>query len=227
MRIRMRSHHSPDSRSSRTRARLFWPARLLALGLLATLFTLSACATTTPGSDGTGGTGDSTPTTAATAPTATTAPAATKTPGTPVLVYFSKHPDSDNDVNAVFSVGRVSPDLGVAKFSLQQLIAGPIASEKAAGFYTDLTTSLSGASNCGGADFQLYPDHKGTTTSAPGTMTIKFCRSMQLAGDLTGARISAEINKTMLQFSNIKHVVILTKDGGCFNDFKGDNACLN
>ena len=58
-------------------------------------------------------------------------------------------------------------------------------------------------------------------------MTIKFCRSMQLAGDLTGARISAEINKTMLQFSNIKHVIILTKDGGCFNDFKGDNACLN
>ena len=227
MRIRMRSHHSPDSRSSRTRARLFWPARLLALGLLATLFTLSACATTTPGSDGTGGTGDSTPTTAATAPTATTAPAATKTPGTPVLVYFSKHPDSDNDVNAVFSVGRVSPDLGVAKFSLQQLIAGPLASEKAAGYYTDLTTSLSGSSNCGGADFQLYPDHKGTTTAAPGTMTIKFCRSMQLAGDLTGARIIAQINKTMLQFSNIKHVVILTQDGGCFNDFKGDNACLN
>jgi hypothetical protein len=196
----------------------------MALGLLAALFALPACATTAPGSDGTGGTGDSTPTTTA-APT--TAPTATNTPGTPVLVYFSKHPDSDSNVNAVFSVGRVSPDLGVAKFSLQQLIAGPIASEKAAGYYTDLTTSLSGASNCGGDDFQLYPDHKGTTTPAPGTMTIKFCRSMQLAGDLTGARITAEINKTMFQFSNIKHVVILTKDGGCFNDFKGDNACLN
>lgn len=227
MRIRMRSHHSPDSRRSRTRARLFWPARFMALGLLAAIFALSACATTTPGSDGTGGAGGGTPTTAASAPTATTAPAATKTSGTPVLVYFSKHPDSDSDVNAVFSVGRVSPDLGVAKFSLQQLIAGPIASEKAAGYYTDLTTSLSGSSNCGGADFQLYPDHKGTTTPAPGTMTIKFCRSIQLAGDLTGARITAQITKTMLQFSNIKHVVILTKDGGCFNDFKGDNACLN
>lgn len=224
MRIRMRSQHSPDSR---TRAGSVWPTRILALGLLAALFALPACATTTPGSDGAGGTGDSAPTATTAAPTATTAPAATKASGTPVLVYFSKHPDSDSDVNAVFSVGRVSPDLGVAKFSLQQLIAGPIASEKAAGYYTDLTTSLSGASICGGADFQLYPDHKGTTTSAPGTMTIKFCRSMQLAGDLTGARITAQITKTMLQFSNIKHVVILTKDGGCFNDFKGDNGCLN
>lgn len=205
--------------------RFLGPARSLALGLLVALFALSACAPTSPGSDGGGGSGDATPTTVA--PTATTAPAATKASGTPVLVYFSKHPDSDNDVNAVFSVGRVSPDLGVAKFSLQQLIAGPLASEKAAGYYTDLPTSLSGASNCGGADFQLYPDHKGTTTPAPGTMTIKFCRSMQLAGDLTGARITAEITKTMLQFSNIKHVIILTRDGGCFNDFKGDNACLN
>ena len=224
----MRPQHPSDSPDSCMRSRFLRPARSLALGLLVALFALSACAPTNPGSDGTGGTGDSAPTpTTAAAPTATTAPAATKASGTPVLVYFSKHPDSDSDVNAVFSVGRVSPDLGVAKFSLQQLIAGPLASEKAAGFYTDLTTSLSGASNCGGADFQLYPDHKGTTTSAPGTMTIKFCRSMQLAGDLTGARISAEINKTMLQFSNIKHVVILTKDGACFNDFKGDNACLN
>ena len=224
----MRPQHPSDSPDSCMRSRFLRPARSLALGLLVALFALSACAPTNPGSDGTGGTGDSTPTpTTAAAPTATTAPAATKASGTPVLVYFSKHPDSDNDVNAVFSRSRVSPDLGVAKFSLQQLIAGPLASEKAAGFYTDLTTSLSGASNCGGADFQLYPDHKGTTTSAPGTMTIKFCRSMQLAGDLTGARTSAEINKTMLQFSNIKHVVILTKDGACFNDFQGANACLN
>jgi hypothetical protein len=31
----------------------------------------------------------------------------------------------------------------------------------------------------------------------------------------------------MLQFSNIHQVVILTKDGGCFNDFQGANACLS
>ena len=211
------------TRSHLTHARLFTPARLLALGLLAALLTLSACTVT-----GTGGTVENTPTVGggAGAPTATVA--ATTTPsGNPVVVYFSKHPDSDSNVNAVFAVNRVSPDLGVAKFSLQQLIAGPTAAEAGAGFYTDLTTSLTGASTCGGADFQLYPDHKGTTVSSPGTMTIKFCRATQLAGDLTGSRIVAEINKTMLQFSNIHQVVILTKDGGCFNDFQGANACLS
>ncbi len=201
--------------------RVFRSALLLALGLLVALFTLSACATSTVGA------GDSVPT-ATTAATATTAPTATSKPGgQAVVVYFSKHPDSDSNVNAVFSVNRHSPDLGVAKFSLQQLIAGPTASEKASGLYTELTTALTGASNCGGADFQLYPNHKGTSVEESGTMTIKFCRTVQLAGDLTGSRIAAEINKTMFQFSNIHKVIILTKDGGCFNDFQGANACLN
>lgn len=213
------------TRSQHPLLRLFRPAQLLALGLLATLLTLSACA-----GAGTGETAGNTPTSAGGSgvPTATTAAAASNTPsGHPVKVYFSKHPDSDNNVNAVFAVNRVSPDLGVAKFSLQQLIAGPTASEKAAGFYTELTTSLTGASNCGGADFQLYPDHKGTTVSSPGTMTVKFCRATQLAGDLTGSRIAAEIDKTMLQFSNIHQVVILNSSGNCFNDFQGANACLS
>ncbi len=197
---------------------------ILALGLLAALLALSACATSTSG------TGDSVPT-ATTASTTTTAPTATSTSGgsggQAVVVYFSKHPDSDSNVNAVFAVNRFSPDLGVAKYSLQQLIAGPTVAEAGTGFYTELTASLSGASNCGGADFQLYPNHKGTSVAETGTMTIKFCRTIQLAGDLTGSRIAAEINKTMFQFSNIHKVIILTKDGGCFNDFQGANACLS
>lgn len=200
------------------RSRIVRPAQFLALGVLAALLVLSACATTTGGS----------PSSTSTATSAPTSPAATNTPTSyPVKVYFSKHPDSDNDVNAVFAVNRVSPTLGVAQFALQQLIAGPTASETAAGYYTELTASLTGSSNCGGADFQLFPDHKGTTVSAPGTMTIKFCRATQLAGDLTGSRIVVEITKTMLQFSNIHSVVILNSSGDCFNDFQGANACLN
>jgi hypothetical protein len=202
-------------------AHVLGPAALLALGVLATLLVFSGCATSTAS------TGDSVPTTT-TAPTAPSAPTATSQPaGQAVVVYFSKHPDSDSNVNAVFSVNRFSPDLGVAKYSLQQLIAGPTTAESATGFYTELSASLSGVSNCGGADFQLYPNHKGTSVAEAGTMTIKFCRTVQLAGDLTGARIAAEINKTMLQFSNIHKVITLTKDGGCFNDFQGANACLN
>ena len=208
-----------------SRAYLVNPLRLLTLGVFAALLALSGCGVT---GAGTGGVEDTPTATSTSAPTATTAPAATNTPsGYPVKVYFSKHPDSDSNVQAVFAVNRVSPDLGVAKYSLQQLIAGPTTSERSAGYYTDLTASLVGSSTCGGADFQLYPDHKGTTVASPGTMTIKFCRGTQLAGDLTGARITAEIEKTMLQFSNIHAVVILTKDGGCFNDFKGTNDCLH
>jgi hypothetical protein len=211
-------------------ARLRWlrPAHLIGVGLLATVLALSGCTVT---GTGTGGTVDDTPTAGSGgAPTATphSAPTATSTPsGYPVKVYFSKHPDSDNNVNAVFSVNRVSPDLGVAKYSLQQLIAGPTASESASGLYTDLPSSFAGPSNCGGADFQLYPDHKGPTVSSPGTMTVKLCRPTQLAGDLTGARITAEVNKTLFQFSNIHAVVILNSTGHCFNDFQGADACLH
>lgn len=211
-------------RSRSRRSRRFWPIYLVALGLLVSLFALSACTVT-----GTGGIVENTPTPGGGASsTATAAPEATSPSGSfPVLVYFSKHPESDNNVNAVYSVNRVSPTSGVARFALQQLIAGPTASEKADGFYTELTGSLSGASNCGGDDFQLYPDHKGTTVSSPGTMTVKFCRTIQLAGDLTGSRIATQISTTILQFSNVHKVIILNKDGGCFNDFQGANACLN
>lgn len=164
-----------------------------------------------------------------------TAPAATSTPvpappttsaGYAVQVFFSKHPDSDNDVNAVFAVGRTSPTLGVATYAVQQLIAGPTAAEAAAGYYTPLTASLSGPSDCGGADFTITLDHKGTTPEA-GTATMRFCRATSLAGDLTGARISAEITATLKQFPNIHKVVILTRDGGCFDDLSGMNACLH
>lgn len=211
----------PQRRGSR--ARLLQPLRLLAPGVFVALLALSAC-----GGTGTGGVEGAPTATSTPAPTATTAPTAASTPsGYPVKVYFSKHPDSDSNVQAVFAVNRVSPDLGVARYSLQQLIAGPTAAERSAGYYTELTASLVGSSNCGGADFQLYPDHKGTTVASPGTMTIKFCRSTQLAGDLTGSRIAAEIEKTMLQFSNIHAVVILTSGGSCFNDFKGTNDCLH
>jgi hypothetical protein len=201
-------------------SRLLRLTHLLLMGLLAALLLLSACASTSTGG------GDSTPTASSDTPTTIPLPTATSTPsGYAVKVYFSKHPESDSNVNAVFAVNRVSPDLGVAKYSLQQLIAGPTAAERAQGYYTELTVSLTGASNCGGADFQLYPDHKGPTFS-PGTMTVKFCKATQLAGDLTGSRITAEIDKTLLQFSNIHQVVILNNSGNCFNDFKGSNDCL-
>ncbi|HEV7129957.1 MAG TPA: GerMN domain-containing protein [Ktedonobacterales bacterium] len=155
--------------------------------------------------------------------TSTVVAAATATASTsiPVKVYFSKHPDSDNNVNVVVAADRTSPTLGVGTFAIQQLIAGPSATEAAAGLYTELTASLTGASNCGGPDFQYTIDN-GTHTG-----TLKFCKVTSLAGDLTGARIQAEITKTLTQFPNVTKVIILNSTGHCFNDLSGMDSCLH
>jgi spore germination protein GerM len=158
-------------------------------------------------------------------PTATVPPTATAVPPTPtaagyaVKVFFSRHPDTDSNVNAVFPVNRVSPTLGVGTYAIQQLIAGPTAAEATAGYFTELTASLSGASNCGGADF--------TYTISGNVGTLKFCKQTQLAGDLTGARIQAEIVATLTQFPNVTKVIILTSGGHCFNDLSGADMCLH
>jgi Sporulation and spore germination len=192
------------------------------LSLIALALGVAACAGS---SSQTGSNGGGQQPTATAAPTAPATATATSSSGYPVQVYFSKHPDSDNSPTAVFAVYRISPTLGVATYAIQQLIAGPTASEKAAGYYTELTTSLGGTSNCNSADFTIALDMKGTQ-HALGTATLQFCRATQLAGDLSGPRISANITRTLLQFSNITSVVILTQSGHCFDDLKGTDDCL-
>lgn len=156
-------------------------------------------------------------------------PAATASPtsagGIPVLVYFSKHPDSEHSFTAVFSVMRTSPDQGVATFAIEQLIRGPTPAEQATGLYTELTAALSGTSNCGGPDFQITLDKKGSTAES-GTATLKFCRPTSTAGIGADARITTEIDKTLLQFSTIHKVVILISTGHCFGDESGMDLCL-
>jgi len=63
-------------------------------------------------------------------------------------------------------------------------------------------------------------------TPQTGTATIKFCRSLNSAGIGADARVQAEITATLKQFSNIKEVVILTRDGHCFGDESGKDFCL-
>lgn len=205
------------------------PRHLTRLGIIITISSLTLVALIVAGCSSSSGTG-STPTATPSAPaaTATTAAAtATSTPsGYPVRVYFSRHPDTDNNPAAVFPVNRTSPNLQVATYSIQQLIAGPTASEAAANYFTPLTSSLTGSSNCGGPDFQITLNMKGTTPET-GTATLRFCRTTQLAGDLTGGIIRAEINATLTQFPTIHKVVILTSGGSCFDDLSGQNLCLH
>jgi hypothetical protein len=149
----------------------------------------------------------------------------------PITVYFSKSPDSLSQPAAVFSVDRTSPTIAVATFSIQLLIAGPTLSERNSGYFSELNSILSGPSTCsaplptGGPDFTLALNKKGSVTEQ-GTATLRFCRSTNSGGIGSDGRIQAEINATLKQFSNIKKVVILTKDGHCFGDESGMDLCL-
>lgn len=188
----------------------------LALGML--LLTVAACGNT----GGTGGAATPTATTPP-APTATTtsAPTATATPTRyPVKVYFSKHPDSDSNFNAVFPVNRISPTLGVGTFAIKQLIDGPTSAEAATGLFTELTAGLTGTSNCGGPDFTYI------INNATHTGTLRFCRPVLLPGDASGPRIKAEITATLTQFPNVTKVIILNYQGHCFDDLRGGDSCL-
>ncbi len=152
--------------------------------------------------------------------------------GYPVKVFFSKFPESiDTNFSAVYPVDRMSPTNAVGTFAIQLLLAGPTLSEQHAGYFTELNTMLSGPSNCsaprpvGGPDFTLTLDKKGRVTQT-GTATVKFCRSLTSPGIGADARVTAEINATLKQFTNIKKVVILTQDGHCFGDASGKDLCL-
>jgi hypothetical protein len=169
------------------------------------------------------------PTTIGPTPTAPLpTPTATSTPETyPVLVYFSHHPESEYDPTAVFPVHRTSPDLGVATFALTQLFLGPTADEQTQGYYSEFMGNLGSTNYCSdqSKDFTLSLNHRGTT-SEPGTATVMLCVQVSIPGDLSGARMKAMITQTLLQFSNIKQVVILNDQGTCFDDLQGANLCL-
>lgn len=149
----------------------------------------------------------------------------------PIKVYFSRFPDSLNNFNAVYPVNRISPTVAVATFSIQLLIAGPTISERSAGYFSEFNSILTGPSSCsapyptGGPDFTLTLNMKGSTP-APGTATLRLCRAANSPGVGADARILAEINATLKQFSNIKNVVVLDKAGHCFGDESGQDRCL-
>jgi hypothetical protein len=131
-------------------------------------------------------------------------------------VFFSKSPQSDNDPSKVFPLKRTSDSAGVARFALEQIIRGPTAAEAARGYYTNL--KLSGASNCSGDDF--------TINISEGVANVKFCRNLNLAGDLSGGRAEAQIDASLTQFATIEKVIVLNKAGDCAFDLSGMNLCL-
>ena len=145
---------------------------------------------------------------------ATTAPA----PVTyPVSVFFSKHPDSDNDPSLTFPVNRTALNLGLAGFATKQLLLGPTTAEAAQGYFS--TARLrSGTSNCGGADFTL--------AIAGGVAKLQFCKPFDHLGVVADGQADSELKATLKQFSSAHKVIILNTRGSCEFDLSGLNLCL-
>jgi len=196
------------------------------MGLL--IVGLTAC-----GVGGTSATATPTTTTTTTPTTTTATPTGTATPssGYPIKVYFSRFPDSLNNPTSTFPVSRVSPSTAVATFAVQLLIAGPTLTERGAGYFSEFNSILTGPSSCsapyptGGPDFTLSLNVKGTTP-ATGVATLNLCRASASPGIGDDARILAELNATLKQFTNITSVVVLTQGGHCFGDESGQDRCL-
>jgi hypothetical protein len=150
-----------------------------------------------------------------------------------MTVYFTRHPDSDNDPTKAFALSRTSTATltttqDKATFALEQMLAGPAQAERAQGYYSPFDGQLALQSVCPGAfrDFDLTLNYRGPTAET-GTATLRLCRRVDIPGDLDGPRMSTMVTSTLLQFSDIKKVVILNYQGNCFDDLQGANACLN
>lgn len=203
--------------TSPSHARLTSYGWLLALGALLTLLALllTACGATTSGPGG-----NATPTVKPTG-----------APGSTVQVFYAKHPDTDDNPVKVFPLLRTTTAttmLDKATFALREMLKGPTLDERSQNYYSPFDGKLALQSVCPGEfrDFDLTLNYRGKTAE-PGTVTMQFCRRVDIGGDLEGPRMKAMISSTLMQFSEIKKVVILDYKGGCFDDLQGANACLS
>jgi spore germination protein GerM len=151
-------------------------------------------------------------------PTPATQQPTAREAGRRIDVYFSRRPESDDDLTAVFPVARTAPDAGVARAAIGALIAGPTPAETEAGYFSELGRMVHGPSNCGTDDF--------TIRIADGTATLRFCREVSSAGIGQDARAQSAIQATLTQFATVQRVRVLSRDGDCLFDMSGENRCL-
>lgn len=134
----------------------------------------------------------------------------------PGKVFFSKHPESDDNPALTFPVSRVSPDIGVGTYAIEQLIVGPTASEAAAGYFSKVAVR-DDESTCDGRDFTLSIDS--------GVATLQFCRTFDAIGTMSDGQADQTIKATLLQFPTVTKVIVLNKEGNCQFDMSGMNLC--
>ena len=133
-----------------------------------------------------------------------------------VKVFFPRNPQSNNNLSYVEPVIRTTRSQNLPRFAVEQLIAGPTRAERQKGWVPAI--QLKGSSNCG-SDFKL--------SMSKGVARLQFCRIMPSGGIGDDARATSSLTATIKQFTNVKSVIILDKDGNCFGDMSGDNRCLS
>lgn len=134
-------------------------------------------------------------------------PGSTVTVTKSVAVYFSESPQSNQQFGYTSAVLRTTDRSDLERFVVEELIKGPIDTEKSDGLFSSLSTSLSGVSSCEGKDFEL--------TIEQGHARLTFCRTIASAGAGDDARIVATIRDTLRQFSSITSLSIVDQNGNC------------
>jgi len=134
----------------------------------------------------------------------------------PLQVFFSKSPESNDDPAKVFGLSRNSMNSDVATFAIKELLRGPTAEEKAAGYFSK-TAVRAGPSNCDDNDFRL--------TIADDVATLRFCRVFDHLGVVADGQAESELKTTLKQFDSVKQVLILNRNGDCEFDLSGQNLC--
>jgi hypothetical protein len=137
----------------------------------------------------------------------------------PLLLLLSKHPESDDDPTVVFGVERVSPDSGVARFAIKELLQGPTPEEESGGLFSTWTSFGYGTnSDCGGDGFELVLEN--------GVLTVRFCVTVVLLGSVADAQAETTMTVTLTEFATIDRVVILNVENHCMFDLSGEDRCL-
>ncbi len=133
-----------------------------------------------------------------------------------IKVFLPKNPQQQSNVSHVEPVWRQTRSSSVAQFAIEQVIAGPTRQERQQGFVSAIT--LSGESNCG-KDF--------TISISANVARLQFCKQVVSAGIGDDARAISSLDASLKQFSTVRSVVILDREGNCLGDMSGENRCLN
>jgi len=133
-----------------------------------------------------------------------------------IQVFLPKPSANNQTIGYVEPVPRTTSRVDVAEFAIEQIIQGPTSAEKEEGF-ADLV-DFRGESTCG---------ENFTVDISNGIAQLQFCRTVYTAGLGEDAGIQKAVTNTLKQFNSIDQVVILNKNGNCFKDMSGKNACLN